>query len=172
MRIAPVLGVYALFLLACSGDGCKKVTSTVVGKTVETTKGVTKGVAEGIQEGRQSGESIDGARIVYNQADLSGHGTVAVFSVEPVEGVEGQTRIALAVENTGDQPLRLSEPAVLVLDQDDFAHHPTDVALTLTVPAHAKDRLNFTVDVAPDKVKTVRLWDQDLQMPAGGASQP
>jgi len=154
----------ALSTLACSGSMFKSCTSTMVGKTVQTTKEVTSGVAEGIEEGRKAGTSVDGAVIVSTPAELDAHGGVALLSVE--DAGEGAARVTLAFENKGEQPLRVTGIRVGVLDDQGFVQQPTSSpASELTVPPRAKERLSFEVGIPAAKVGTVRAWDRDLPRP-------
>ena len=149
----------ALLLLL---SGCQEITAFVVGGTVSTGKEVTKGVVDGIEEGRKSGEPIDGALIVTSAADLAAVGAVTVNGVEAT--AEGST-VALAFENRGDKPLRVSGVEVLALDAEGFVQRPSTPAGELTVPARAKDRLVVSFGIPPEKVATVRVWGQDLLVP-------
>lgn len=159
-----VLIPLALCSLACSGDVFKSCTSTLVGKTVQTTKEVTSGVAEGIEEGRKSGTSLDGAVVVSTPDELDAHGGVSLLSVE--DAGESAAHVTLAFENTGDQPLRVTGIRVGVLDDQGFVQQPTVVPPTeLTVPPRAKERLSFDVAIPASKVGTVRAWDRDLPKP-------
>lgn len=153
----------ALPLLILVLSGCKDLTSFVVGETVKTGKEVTAGVVEGVEEGRKAGESVDGAVLVTTAADLDANGGVAVHAVEA--GGAG-SNVSLAFDNKGDKPLRISGVEVLVLDADGFVSHPTTPVNGVTVPPRAKDRLVVEFGVAPDKIKTVRVWGKDLAVTA------
>ncbi len=163
--MSRALTLIAMFALSgCSGDFWRGCTSTVVGKTVETTKEVTTGVAEGIEEGRKAGKSVDGATLVASYADLEGIGAV---SVHEVTGVPGAAIVVLALDNQSDAPLRFSGLEVTVLDKDGFVQRAgTGALLQITVPPRAKERGEFRFAVSPDEVGTVRLWEEDLTMPS------
>jgi len=151
-------------LSACSGELWRGCTSTVVGKTVETTKEVTTGVAEGIEEGRKAGKSVDGATLVASYADLEGLGAV---SVHEITGVEGAAKVVLALDNQSETPLRFSGLEVTALDKDGFVQRAgAGAPLQITVPPRAKERGEFRFAVSPDDVGTVRLWEEDLAMPS------
>lgn len=152
----------ALFMLFVSLGGCKQITSMIVGGTVSTGKEVTKGIVEGVEEGRKSGESLDGAVIVSNAADLAAHGSVSVFAVR-ADGSE--SNVTLAFENAGETPMRVSGVDVIALDLDGFVQRPASADTTLTVPARAKDQLIVHFAVAPDRIKTMRIWGVDYPVP-------
>ena len=159
-----VLALSAVPLLACSGDFFKACTATVVGTTVETTKEVTTGVAEGIAEGRKSGASIDGALLVSTMDEVNANGGLAVVSVEAVEG--GGSRVTLAVENKGEQPMRVMNLELSALDTDGFVQRPrSSVSGELTVPPRAKERIIIELDIPAEKVGVLRAWTTDLPLP-------
>lgn len=162
-RLTLVMIPMSLCLLACTGDFFKSCTSKVVGTTVETTKEVTTGVAEGIEEGRKSGTSVDGAVLVSSLAELQAQGGLSVVGVEDIEG---GSRVTLAVENRGDQPLRVIDLAVSALDRQGFVQKPTTAPDSeVTVPPRAKEKVSFDLSVAAKDVGAVRAWDADLPMP-------
>jgi hypothetical protein len=153
-----------IFLIACSGGFYRDCTSTVIGKTVETSKEVTKGVSEGIEEGRKQGESADGAIIAYSLADLEDHGSMRVHSIE-AKG-DTQASVVLAVANDSEQPLRVVGIEVVALDADDFVHKPVSTRQKdVTVPQRAKDKVAFDFNISSDQIAMVRVWGQDLPMP-------
>jgi hypothetical protein len=166
MTRRPTLFLAGFFALsACSGDFWRGCTATVVGKTIETTKEVSSGVAEGIEDGRKSGQSVDGATLATNMADLQGIGSISVFSIDAA--AEGETsQVVLALENTSDAPLRVTGIAVTVLDKDGFVQKPTGAPTReITVPPRAKERATFDFALKSDAIGTVRLWDEDLVLP-------
>ena len=172
MRRSTWIALISLSAAACSSDFWRGCTSSVVGKTIETTKGVTTGVAEGIEEGRKAGQSVDGATLVSTMADFGDHGGVTVVAVGAGAAGSGSA-VELAFENRGDTPLRVMAPQVTVLDRDGFVQRPVQGPPgDLTVPPRAKDRASWSFDVAPDRVGTVRLWDQDLPIPPSGGATP
>lgn len=162
--LPPFFASVGLLSLACSADMCRGITSAVVGTTVETTKEVTTGVAEGFEEGRKAGQSVDGAAVVSTIAELEAHGALSIYGVK---AAEGGSDVIVAVENTSDAPLRVSGLQVVVLDDEGFVKRPTEGGnASVTVPARAKDQVHVRFDVAPEKVRTVRVWDKDLPVPA------
>lgn len=167
-RLKLVLALMSLSLLACSGDFFKSCTSTVVGTTVETTKEVTTGVVEGIEEGRKSGTSIDGALVVSSMDEVGAHGGISVVSVDAVDATN--SRVTLALENSGEQPLRITSLEISALDKGGFVQRPTSsVPGEVTVPPRAKERLVVELPIAADQVGTVRAWATDLAIPAPAA---
>jgi hypothetical protein len=164
MRTPPVrwltLNILGFFLIACSGDWMRSCTSTVVGETVEAGKEVTKGVVEGIEDGRKQGASVDGATLVSSWAELEAVGSLVVFDLT-AEG-EG-CLVTLAVVNDGEGPLRLTNLAISGLDVDGFVLTATsDAPSQVTVPAHAKDKVQVRFSVQPDRLGVVRIWGKDL----------
>ncbi|MCB9744275.1 MAG: hypothetical protein H6740_16880 [Alphaproteobacteria bacterium] len=156
-----LIPVFSLLLLACSGDFWRSCTSTVVGKTVETTKEVSTGVVEGVKEGRKSGESVDGAVLVSSYGELEGYGEVRVYEVRP--SGDGGAEVVLALTNNGDKPIRFTEMQVSALDAEGFVLEPTGkVEREKTVPPKAKDRVTVHFSATPAEV---RLWDQVLESP-------
>lgn len=159
----------AALLLLLVAPACKDITSTIVGGTVSAGKEVTTGIVEGVEAGRKSGESVDGAVIVTNNAELAAHGGVVVHQVRPAaHGAE----VVLAFENSGEAPLRVSGLEVLVLDPDGFVQRPLDPASALTVPPRARDQLVVPFGVPPERVRTVRVWTTDLPVPAPTPAAP
>lgn len=168
-KVVPLVLLGAV-ILGCSGDFWRSCTSAVVGKTVETTKGVTKGVVDGVEDGRKAGESVDGAFIVTTLEELQAHGSVSVYAVR---SNGSGSDVVLTLENTAEQPLRVSAIEVLALDAEGFVKHPArGSSLTLTVPARAKDQLTVAFDVPAENVRTVRVWGADLPVPAPRPADP
>jgi len=152
-----------LLLFVCVLGGCKDITSTIVGGTIGTSKEIVAGVTEGVQEGRKQGESIDGAVIVTTAEELRANGAVSVYAVRAgVEGVE----LVLAFENKGERPMRVGGLEIMALDPDGFVLRPLKSPGELTVPALAKDQLVVTVPGTPERVAKVRVWGEDLVVPA------
>lgn len=155
MRLLPFFLVFV---------GCKEITATIVGGTVEAGKEVTSGIVEGVEKGRKQGESVDGAVLVTNHEELAANGGVTVFAVR---AAGTGSEVVLAFTNAGEKPLRVSGVETLVLDPDGFAQHPSGRAEeSITVPPRAKDQLVVAFDVTPDRVKGVRVWGADLVVPA------
>lgn len=167
MRLRLLLAGCVVLGLGCSGDMWKSCTSTVVGTTVETTKEVGSGIKEGVEEGRKSGESLDGARLITNLAELKLVGGVSVYAIEA--NGDG-AKIVLALANTTDVPLRISNTELEVLDDEGFTVDSSGFPKELTVPANAKDKATATVAIPPEKIQTVRLWGEDLELPEVEAS--
>jgi len=141
----------------------KSCTSTVVEESVEATKEVSSGVKEGIEEGRKSGESLDGARLITNLAELKLVGGVGIYSME--RGA-GSTEIVLAFENTTDVPLRISSTELEVLDDEGFVvRASSSLPNELTVPPQAKDKASATYPKEPHRISIVRLWGEELELP-------
>lgn len=161
-HLLAALVVFSALTLGCSGDMWRSCTAAVVGKTVETSKEVGTGIVEGIQDGRKAGESVDGAAIVSSLAELNGLGTATLYSVEPGPS-DGTSTVTIAIENTGEKPLRVTEISIDLLDDEGFVQRPQDKnSRELTVPPHAKDRASAVFGVPPRKVGEVRLWGQPL----------
>ncbi|HJN75168.1 MAG TPA: hypothetical protein QGF58_14660 [Myxococcota bacterium] len=169
MRLRLLLGASVLLVLGCSGEMWKSCTSTVVGTTVETTKEVGSGIKEGVEEGRKSGESLDGARLITTLAELKLVGGVEVYALEPADG---GSKIVLALQNTTDVPLRIANTEFEVLDDEGFTVDAIGFPKELTVPANAKDKASATVPIPPERIATVRLWGEDLELPEAPEETP
>jgi hypothetical protein len=152
-----------LLLFVCVLGGCKDITSTIVGGTIGTSKEIVSGVKEGVEEGRKQGESLDGAVIVTTAEELRANGAVTVYAVRA--GVEG-AELVLAFENKGERPMRVGGLEIMALDPDGFVLRPLKSPEELTVPAMAKDQLVVTVPGAPERVAKVRVWGEELAVPA------
>jgi hypothetical protein len=72
--------------------------------------------------------------------------------------------VALAFENRGDHPVRISGVEVMAVDTDGFVQRPTGGGTVLTVPANAKDQLTLTFAVPAARIATVRVWGTDLSV--------
>jgi hypothetical protein len=162
-----------LGLTACDiGDATKKVTSGVVGTTVEATKGLAAGVKDGIDEGRKGATSTDGSTVLSTPAEIAASTQIAVFAVE---GGSDGTVVVLAIENTSDTPVHIigltSATEALAIDRDGFSSglQPLDGG-TLVVPAHAKVKARFKAEGAPESIATVRIFGQDLAAPAAATN--
>jgi len=157
------LPFFLVLALACSGENVKKATSTVVGKTVESTKGVASGVTEGIEEGRKAGSSVDGAMVVSTIEELNASGGVSVYAVV---SVEGGSEVVVAFENKADTPMRITGLEVMALDSEGFVKRTSTPAGELTIPSKAKDRASFRFDLPAEDVGGVRVWGQEMTVPA------
>ncbi len=145
--------------------GCKEVTETVVEKGVEAVKNTGKGVEDGIDKGRKSGESSDGAFIVSNAKDLTGHGTIVVHAVRAAANDPKQAEVDLALENTTDAPLRITKLEVLALDKEGFVKRPSSDPSEMTVPPKAKEKLTVTFPAEAATLAKVRIWDKESDVP-------
>jgi len=155
-----------LLLFVSVLGGCRDITSTIVGGTIGTSKEIVTGGKEGVEEGRKQGESVDGAVIVTTAEELRANGTVSVYAVRA--GVEG-AELVLAFENQGDRPMRVGGLEILALDPDGFVLRPLKSPGELTVPSKAKDQLVVTVPGTPERVAKVRVWGEELVVPAPAA---
>lgn len=146
---------------ACSGASAQSATSSVVGKVVEVGKGATTGVVDGVSRGRKASESVDGATIVQSWDELSEVGDVVVYRVA---GAGERTVVTLAFENKSDAPIRVSDLTVLGIDGEGFALQPfaADGAWSLTVPPHARERIDVVFTARAIDVHKVRVWEHDL----------
>lgn len=143
--------------------GCKDTASTITEKSISVAKETTKGIEDGVEKGRKSGESLDGATIVSNAADLAAKGAVSVYAVNsPDGGVDSS--ITLAFENTSDKPIRITKLEVMALDSEGFVLKPQHSPGELTVAPKAKDKLTFSVAGRSDKLAKVRCWDKELEI--------
>lgn len=142
--------------------GCKEITSTVVGGTIETSKEVITGVKEGVEEGRKQGESVDGAIIITRLDELQANGAL---SVREVRAGVSDTEVVVAVENKMDRPLRISGMEVMALDPEGFVVRPNGPAAGLTVPPLSKDQVVIHFPGTPDKIAKVRVWTEELTVP-------
>ena len=167
-RLLPVLCLLAAGAAGCNSENVAEGTAAVVGKAVETGKGVAKGISDGIEKGRKSSESVDGAALVSNITELEAGGSVSLGKVaagEAPQGAAAQTEVELIFENTREQPMRVAGLKVLCLDAEGFAKQPSGVRSELTVPARSKQKLSLTVDLKPESLATVRVWDKELAAP-------
>ncbi|MEM1031748.1 MAG: hypothetical protein AAGN82_15460 [Myxococcota bacterium] len=146
-----------------STTGCKDVAEGMAKKTVEATKETVKGLEDGIDEGRKSGSSSDDAMVVTKWDELKTASSVVVVS--RITGANGQATIEFVVDNKGERPVRVADVEVVALDDEGFAKKAERIA-DMTVEPRAKGRLSATVAMAPTKVKTVRLWGTDIDVPA------
>lgn len=169
----PAIVALLIAASACDvGDATKKVTSGVVGTTVEATKGLAAGVKDGIDEGRKGATSTDGSTVLSSPAEIAASTRIVVFAVEP--GGSGPV-VVLAVENTTDAPVHIigltSATDALAIDGDGFSSglRPLD-GDTLIVPARAKVKARFQADSAGGPIATVRIFGQDLAAPAASAT--
>lgn len=155
-----------IILPACTGETAKQVTSKAVGKAVEITKSTATGIAKGVQEGRAASESSDGAIVVDSLKALNEHGGVKIIAVRASSANADQTEVDLAFENKTDQPLRITKLEVMGLDQGGFAKKATRRPGELTVPKKAKNKLTVVIDVKSENLKTIRIYGEDLPVPA------
>lgn len=164
MKTAPslVLVLVLVQALGCSGETAKDATGLVVGKAVELSKGATSGIVEGIEQGRKGAPSVDGAIVVTSWDDLVAHGAISVLSKQAPAGVPGETTVELAIENKGEEPMRLSGVEVLGLDRDGFALKPTSGLLDQTVPPKAKVKAAVQLPAEPVKVAKLRIWSHEI----------
>ena len=163
MRTAVLLAT--LTLAGCTGERAKEATSAVIGKAVEVGKGTASGIADGVEQGRKDAPSVDGALVITKWDDLAAHGGATVLGKKATEGVAGQTTVEIAIENTGDQPMRLSGVEILGFDADGFAVNPASPAIDQTVPANAKVKASVQFAAAPEKLAKIRIWTHDLPVP-------
>ncbi|AKU95982.1 hypothetical protein AKJ09_02646 [Labilithrix luteola] len=143
--------------------GCKDTASTITEKSISVAKETTKGIEDGVEKGRKSGESLDGATIVSNAADLAAKGGVSVYAISS-EANGSDATITLAFENTSDKPMRITKLEVMALDNEGFVLKPHHAPSELTVAAKAKDKLTFSVASKSDKLAKVRCWDKELEI--------
>ena len=83
---------------------------------------------------------------------------------ELVEADRAST-VELALENTGDAPLRLSGVEILGFDSEGFTLKTTSSPIDQTVPAKAKVKATVQLASEPEKVAKIRIWTQDLAVP-------
>ena len=162
-------------LTACSGENAEKSAAGAVSKAVELAKGAATGASKGVEEGRKATTSADGARIVTSGEELRAALNGKVLGVEAAEDV---AKVALAFENAGSVPVRVTELSrqsnVTALDKDDFACDTRSVAPEFTVPPAAKLKVELSfacTDAAlPEKV---RIFDVEYPVstaPGNGQS--
>lgn len=151
-----------LALLMLSAASCKDATETVVETAVKAAKDTAKGLEQGIEKGRKSGASADDASIVTKNEELVGKGSIQVLGVRAPEGEDTLSDVELAIENTTDAPLRLSDLEIIALDDKGFTQRPVSMPTTVTVPAKAKEKLTVRFPVGPDAIAKVRVWSEEL----------
>ncbi len=161
MRTVPLFATALLALVAgaaCTGENAKDATAAVVGKGIEVSKGTVTGIAAGIEQGRKQGESADGALSSHEELMANGGATLGA-----IEAAGEGSSVSILVENKSDKPMRATKLSVIVLDKDGVVseNHPGFIP-ELTVPPHAKAKLTVSNALAPDKVGTVRLYNQDV----------
>lgn len=164
--MVPSTLTVSLGLLLCCVAGCKEVTEEIVGKTVQVAKDTAKGVEDGVDKGRKDGQSADGAIIVSKNDDLTGKGTFSVRAVRPLGDAGAEIEVELAIENTADRPLRITQLEVLALDREGFVRHPKAPPAGFTVPPKAKDKLVVAFDAGSNPLAKVRIWGKDYDMPS------
>lgn len=153
----------------CTGESAEDVSRAAIRRTVEVGRGVGAGVAEGAREGRESQDSIDGAHVVGDHAQLAEHGSVAVSSTSEANG---ETIVTLVFANDTEHPLRIAhlgeDGALLVLDGDAVTHEPVGRSPVgdLTVHPRSRQTLEVRFDIALADVSAVRVWGQDVALPA------
>jgi hypothetical protein len=162
-----VQGARGVILLGIAGalslavGGCKEVTEKVVEKGVQVAKDTSKGVEDGLDKGRKSGESTDDAVIVSSPTDLVGKGSILVHAVHPAASDAKVAEVDLALENTGERPLRITRLEVLALDKDGFVKRPNSDPAETTVPPKAKEKLTISFPVEAKTLAKVRIWNKD-----------
>ncbi len=151
-----------LALAGCTGERAKEATSAVIGKAVEVSKGTASGIVEGMKEGRAEAPSVDGARVISRWDQLEGAGSITVLKKL---AAGDHTAVELALENTGDVPLRFSGLSFLALDDEGFTLEVSAPSTEQTVPPKARSRLTVQVTAAPAKVAKLRVWTHELTVP-------
>ncbi len=159
LSFSAVFMLSAVVLSGCSGEVAKDATAAVVGKGIEVSKGTVTGIAAGIEQGRKQGESADGAVIVSTKEELAALGGAKVGAID---GTDAGSTISILIENAGDKPARATKLDVIILDKDGVVQTGTESAHELTIPPHAKAKLQVKTPLAADLVGTVRLYGQDL----------
>lgn len=160
-------------ILACDvGDTSRTVTSTVVGRTVEASKGVVDGLQEGIEDGRKSAESVDGSLVVATPAEVA---AATVLSVWAVEETDAGIDVTLAIENLTHESLHLigldGEGGAILIDPDGFAtplakgSPGTTATAAIVVPPKAKVKATLAFPQATDGAAAVRVWGAELTVP-------
>ena len=95
--------------------------------------------------------------------ELHASGGVSVFSVKDISG---GADVTVAVENTGDRPMRVTGLEVMALDQNGFVLRPLKQPNEVTVPPHAKEQVVVTMPGTAAQIKKVRFWGEDMDVPA------
>jgi hypothetical protein len=163
MRTTSTSLVLLLGLAASASYGCKRTAEVITEQTVKAAKDTTKGISDGIDKGRKAGESGDGAVIISSPDELRGKGTVTAHAVRRSDA-GAATEVDLAVENLGDQPIRLTNLGFQAFDKDGFIKHPQGARNEITVPAHAKEKLTLSFDEAAVALAKVRYWTVDIDL--------
>jgi hypothetical protein len=157
--------VWCVVFAALLPASCKEVTETVVETGVKAAKDTTKGIEQGIEEGRKSGTSVDDAVIVAGVDDLKGKGTIGIREIRANGANPEASEVELVVENTLDQPLRITKLEVVGLDKEQFAVRPSSAVSELTVLAKAKERMVVALPMAPAKIEKIRIWGVEHDAP-------
>ena len=169
----PWMAASLLLLAACDvGDLSKRVTGSVVSTTIEATKGVADGFQDGVAQGRKAARSTDGSVVLSTHDEVADATELAVVEVYPHgSGAE----VVLSIENTTDTPVHLiglqDVGGALLIDGDGFATGLSSSAIdtlgkAIAVPPRAKVRATLQFEGTADDAATVRVWGQDLDVPA------
>jgi hypothetical protein len=164
VHFATFCGLIAL--MSGSAVGCREVTEKVIEKGVQAAKDTTTGIESGVEKGRKSGVSADGAAIVSSHQDLVGKGSIVVYALRPTVTDPKGAEVDLALENTTDKPLRVTNLEVLALDKEGFVKRPLIAPAELTVPPQAKDKLTVTFPAEAATLAKVRIWDKESDVPS------
>lgn len=166
-----LVGGLVVVALAMFTVGCKESAELLAEKGTKAAKDTTKGLSDGVDKGRHSGESADSALLVVSADELRGNGFISVYAAHPGTSAgtmamgQSSPTVELAVENSGDRPLRVSNLDFKGFDKEGFVVRRISVSPSesLTVPPHAKEKVEITFEKFPAKV---RYWTVDLPVTA------
>lgn len=143
----------------------------VMQEMLSITGAMVSGMAAGMQEGAEKTQAqldgADGTRLISNKKDLAELVQVTIFKLE--EQGNGSWRVTLAIKNTNDFPVRLTnltrKQSVLLLDAEGFAHDPVrqdGSGRMLTVAARAAIKASFDFSGLEERPGIIRLFDTDF----------
>jgi hypothetical protein len=162
-----LLGCIGLAFTACpSSESTKNAVAVVTKKTVGVTKSAIAGVAEGIDAGRKETVGFDGAHVVSTYAEITKLLTIELLKADADD--KGHLRVTLGFANDTDAPVRLSgwsaKAEILVLDKNGYVKRLTNDLPQTTIPAKAKDKVDFLFDIAPEDAVTMRFFEGEISL--------
>lgn len=107
---------------------------------------------------------------VSNTDQLEDKGHAEVYAIHP--NTTGGSSVEVAVENTTDGPIHLSNMAWTILDTEGFAQATIESESNVEIPPRAKEKVTFSVATPAHDIATVRLWGEDLDQRPGARHTP
>ncbi|MDR3229601.1 MAG: hypothetical protein LBT53_09420 [Puniceicoccales bacterium] len=172
--IGALLACAGLVFTGCpSGESTKNAVAAAAKKTVGVAKSAVAGVAQGVDEGRKETVGLDGAHVVSTYAEITKLLGIELLKVGADD--KGHLRVTLGFANNTDTPVRMSgwgtKTEILVLDKDGYVKRLTKDLPEITIPAKAKDKVDFHFDIAPDKAVTMRFFEGEISLVTKEAAQ-